>query len=165
MVDTAHGQISQSLFDFALLVDSYHTQREKDWLLTCLAVFADYGLVTKHDLVGLRDGDYDCTQAKFGLSIAQRAWLRRCIDRAHDDIKDVAIEHYAEGVASREINAIKEIVETINETLTKNLMKRCHCQCQGQGEHLCNDARQPQQSTPHEPSAALQGAFFHSHRK
>ena len=72
MVDTEDGKISQSLFDFALLVDK-HAQREKAWLLKCLEVFAANDLTKEHDLIGLRDEDYDSDLVERGLTTSQRA--------------------------------------------------------------------------------------------
>ena len=112
MVDTGKGTVSQALYDFALLVDT-HVQRAPDWITKCLSVFAANGLTEKHDLIGLRDDDYDASLHEHGLQSAQRAWLRRCINSANDSLVTALAAHGEAAPAHSEASAIKALVDTI----------------------------------------------------
>ena len=128
MVETTEGMVSQELFDFALLVDN-HAQRDTDWLLKCLAVFVANGLVEKHDLIGLKEDDYDCTLEKYGLNSAQKAWLRRCIEKANESLKEACAQRGEAAPANSEASAIKALVDTIKAEEVDVLPPRMHMYC------------------------------------
>ena len=85
-VATEKGDISRELFDFALLVDGPDA-REDAWVMNCCACFAFSDITTKTDLIGLMADDLRVTEEQTGLAVTggQRAWLRRCIEKASRD--------------------------------------------------------------------------------
>ena len=85
-VTTVKGDISRELFDFALLVDGPGA-REDAWVMNCCACFACNDITTRTDLIGLTADDLCVTEEQTGLAVTggQRAWIRKCIERANKD--------------------------------------------------------------------------------
>ena len=121
-VETEKGPISAELFDFALLVDGLvdgQPVREREWLLKCCACFADNDVTTKTDLIGLDMGDL--FGEELGLTGGQRAWVRRCVDKANKDMVKAFARRGEEAAPQGDGNAIKALVETIkNEEVRTN---------------------------------------------
>ena len=112
MVDTGKGQVSQGLFDFAVSIDA-HKEHKPEWILKCLAVFAANKLTEKHDLIDLKDEDYDASLEEYALEAGQKAWLRRCIKRANSNLAAAVAERGEAAPANSEASAIRALVETI----------------------------------------------------
>ena len=123
MVETGSGIVSQSLFDFALSVDT-HVQRPREWVLKCLAVFAGNQLVEKHDLIGVKDGDYETGIEQYNLLPVQRSWLRRCITKAEGCMVSALAERSVEQPAHSESSAIKGLVDAIKAEEVRSPQKR-----------------------------------------
>ena len=90
VVSTAKGNISSKLYEFALLVDGPDSH-EIEWVLNCCACFAFNDVTTISDLIGLKFDDLGGTEKQTGLALTggQRAWIRRCINKANRDVDDI----------------------------------------------------------------------------
>ena len=86
VVSTVKGNISSKLYEFALLVDGPDSH-EIEWVLNCCACFAFNDVTTISDLIGLKFDDLGGTEKQTGLALTggQRAWIRRCVDKANKE--------------------------------------------------------------------------------
>ena len=114
-VTTEKGDISRELFDFALLVDGPDA-RENAWVMNCCACLAYNDITTRTDLIGFTVDDLCVTEEQTGLAVTggQRAWIRRCIERANKDFVGAIATRGEEAPPQQgEVSAIEALVDTI----------------------------------------------------
>ena len=115
-VTTLKGEISDELYAFVLLVDGQGV-REEPWLRNCCACLAMNDIKSNVDLIGLSIDDltFDIENegTMYTLTGGQRAWVRRCIDKANKEFVGKVAERGEVEPARGETSAIKALVETI----------------------------------------------------
>ena len=124
VVSTVKGNISSELFDFALLVDGPDS-RENEWVLNCCAALRYNDISTRTDLIGLLADDLCMTDEITGLAVSgvQRAFMRRCIEKANREFVGVIAKQGDDAPPQRsEASAIKTLVDTIKNEEARNFV-------------------------------------------
>ena len=115
LITTEKGEISSELFEFALLVDGPDA-RENAWVLNCCAALRYNDISTRTNLIGLLADDLCMTDEQTGLAVtaAQRAWIRRCIEKANKEFVGAIAKRGEDAPPQQsEASAIKTLVDTI----------------------------------------------------
>ena len=122
VVSTVKGNISSELYDFVLLVDGPDS-REPEWVLNCCAALRYNDISTRTDLIGLMADDLCMAEETLGLAVsgAQRAFMRRCIEKANREFVGVIAKQGDDAPPQRsEASAIKTLVDTIKNEEARN---------------------------------------------
>ena len=122
VVSTVKGSISSELYDFVLLVDGPDS-REPEWVLNCCAALRYNDISTRTDLIGLLADDLCMAEETTGLAVsgAQRAFMRRCIEKANREFVGVIAKQGDDAPPQRsEASAIKTLVDTIKNEEARN---------------------------------------------
>ena len=126
LVATEKNEISSELFEFALLVDGSDV-REYNWILNCCACFAFNDVTTKSDLIGLEFDDLSGTEKQTGSALTggQRAWIRRCIDKANKEfVEAIAMKSENPPPQQSGASAVKALADIIKSQEARTSFQR-----------------------------------------